>query len=336
MNISLISVVDHYSSGLHSVGDLYQQVIEEAVLAEQLGFQAVFFAEHHFHEYGVVPQPAVLLGALANRTNKILIGPAVAVLPFHDPRTLAEQFAMVDVLSQGRLVLGVGSGYLEHEFHGYDLPTANKVERFNESLFIICELLSGRFVSHHGTFFHVDNVKLNVTPLQRNVPIYIAAVRKEAAIHVGRRGFGLFSIPYGSLNHVDENIDLITQYAQGRSDSDAGVMPHGLDPHIQMFHTHVARSDQEAAAAATEPFERYCASRLYAKPYTYEDIVERRLALFGSIDTVVDRLVALARTGVKCVNTMHNFGAMPPDAVKSSMTLLAKEVMPRVRAQTGA
>jgi alkanesulfonate monooxygenase SsuD/methylene tetrahydromethanopterin reductase-like flavin-dependent oxidoreductase (luciferase family) len=335
MNISLISVVDHYSSGPLSVGDLYERAIEETVLAEQLGFQAAFFAEHHFHEYGVVPQPAVLLGAIASRTNKILLGPAVAVLPFHDPRTLAEQFAMLDVLSKGRLVLGVGSGYLEHEFRGYNLQTADKLERFNESLFIICELLSGRSVSYRGKFFHLEEVRLNVTPRQRNVPIYIAAVRKEAVIHVGRRGFGLFSLPYGSLNHVDENIDLLGQYAQGRSDSGAPAMSNGLDPYIPMFHTHVAHSDQAAAAAATGPFERYCASRIYAKPYTYKEIVERRLALFGSIDTVTDALVALARTGVKCVNTMHNFGAIPHDIVKNSMTLLADEVLPRVRLQIG-
>lgn len=336
MNIALISVVDHYSSGARSVRELYEQAIEQTVLAEQLEFRAAFFAEHHFDDYGVVPQPAVLLAALAQRTSRILIGPAIAVLPFHDPRTLAEQFAMVDVLSQGRLVLGVGSGYLEHEFRGYNLQPVDKLERFNESLFVVSELLGGRSVSYHGKFVHIENVKLNVTPLQRNVPIYIASVRKEAAIHIGCRGFGLLSLPYGSLNHIDENIDLVTQYAQGRSDCGAEAMPNGLDPHIPMFHTHVARSDREAAAAATEPFERYCASRLYAKPYTYKEIVDRGLALFGSVDTVVESLVALARTGVKCVNTMHNFGAMPHDAVKSSMTLLAKEVLPRVRLQTDA
>ncbi len=333
MKIALMSVVDHYAAGPRTIKQFYGQIIEQTILAELLGFHAAFFAEHHFHEYGVLPAPSVFLGALALQTKNILLGPAVSILPFHDPRTVAEEYAMVDILSNGRLVLGVGSGYLKHEFAGYDRDLADKGDRFNDSLAVIRRLLAGETVSHQSKYLQLDDVRINALPLQREIPIYIAALRKEVAIHVGRQGVGLLSIPYGSLSHIDETREFVAQYEQGRNQSGAGAMPSGLEPHISTFHTHVARSDDEAEAVAKGPLELYCATRLYAKPFTYRSIVESKLALFGSVETVVERLVALSGMGVKYVNTLHNFGAMPNEAVKRSMRLLAEEVLPRVNRQ---
>ncbi len=336
MKISVMSVVDHYPSEPRSVSEFYKEMIEQTVHAEYLGFHAAFFAEHHFHQYGVLPGPAVFLGAVAQRTSKILLGPAVSVLPFHDPRTVAEDYAVVDILSNGRLILGVGSGYLKHEFGGYGLDLADKADRFNESLAIIRRLLARETVSYEGRFFRLNQVKLNVEPVQRNVPVYIAGLRKEVAIHVGRQGAGLLSIPYGSLSHVNEMREFVHQYNQGRDHSGAGPMPNGLEPLICTFHTYVARSDDEAETIAKGPLELYCKTRLYAKPFTYSSILESRLALFGSVETVAQRFRELASMGVKYVNTLHNFGGMPHDAVKRSMSLLAEEVLPRVKERVAA
>lgn len=242
MKFALFSVLDHHPHLPRTVAQFYKEVIGQTVLAERLGYHAAFFAEHHFHEYGALPSPSVFLAALARQTRRILLGPAVAILPLHDPRTIAEEYAVVDNLSNGRLVLGVGLGYLKHEFDGYNRDLADKAERFNEGLAIIRRLLRGDAVSAHGRHYQLDRVRLNVVPLQREVPIFIAALRKEVAIHVGRQGVGLLSIPYGSLTKLDEAQNFVAQFNQGRLESGARPMPHGLEPHICCFHTHVSQS----------------------------------------------------------------------------------------------
>ena len=89
MKLSILTVVDHYPDRPRDLGKFYRELIDQAVLADRLGYESFFVAEHHFHPYGVVPNPAVILGAIAERTTRIRLGPAVTILPFRDPRTVA-------------------------------------------------------------------------------------------------------------------------------------------------------------------------------------------------------------------------------------------------------
>ena len=146
-------------------------MIDQAVLAGELGYAAFFSAEHHFHPYGVVPNPTALLCAIAQRTTRIRLGTAISILTFHNPRTAAEIFAMADILSDGRFVLGAGSGYLKHEFEGFDVDPAEKRDRFDECLAIVERLLSSERVTCHAKFSRLDAVKFNVEPIQRPVPL---------------------------------------------------------------------------------------------------------------------------------------------------------------------
>ncbi|HEX4193118.1 MAG TPA: LLM class flavin-dependent oxidoreductase, partial [Stellaceae bacterium] len=143
MKLSILSVADHYPDGARRQGEFYRAIIDQAVLAEKLGYEVCFIAEHHFHPYGVVPNPAVLLSAIAQRTSRICLGPAITVLPFRDPRTVAEDYALLDQLSGGRLILGLGSGYLKHEFAGFGRDGAEKRDRFDENMAIVKQLLTG-------------------------------------------------------------------------------------------------------------------------------------------------------------------------------------------------
>lgn len=330
MKLSILSVVDHYPEQKRGVGQFYRELIDQAVLADRLGYEAFFVAEHHFHPYGAVPNPAVILAAIAERTERILLGPAVTILPFRDPRGVAEDYAMLDQLSNGRLVLGLGSGYLKHEFAGFNRDPAEKRERFDEGMAVVKRLLSGERVEFRGRFNTLDQVQINVLPAQAAVPIYVAALAKEAAYHIGRQGNGLLTIPYGTLNHFNEIGPLAASFERGRSEVAAPPMPRGLAPHITTFHTYVGRSEAEAEAAVRGPFELYCRTRLYAKPWSYEQIRDNGLALFGSIESVAAKLAALETMGVTSVNTMSNFGAMPPEAVNASMRLMIEEVLPRL------
>ncbi|WP_165731082.1 LLM class flavin-dependent oxidoreductase, partial [Enterobacter hormaechei] len=141
---------------------LYADVIAQARHAEALGYDTFWVAEHHFHEYGAVPNPAVFLSHLAAQTQRLRLGTAISILTFHHPATVAENYAMVDALSGGRLSLGVGSGYLKHEFEGYDVDPAIKRERFDEALMLVERLLAGERVHHAGQFHTLRDVRLNV------------------------------------------------------------------------------------------------------------------------------------------------------------------------------
>ena len=101
---------------------VYADVLAQAAYADDLGYDSVWLAEHHFSEYGICPSMAVLMGALAERTRRVRLGTAVTILPFNHPLRTAEEWAMVDQLSEGRLDFGVGRGYQPGEFGGFDIP----------------------------------------------------------------------------------------------------------------------------------------------------------------------------------------------------------------------
>ena len=196
MRFSIFSVNDHHPGLARTVPELYRQVMRQAELGEALGYDTFFCAEHHFHEYGVVPDPAVMLAALAQRTKTIRLGTAISILTFHDPRRIAETYAMVDMMSGGRLVFGVGSGYLAHEFQGYDADPKEKRDRFNENLAIVKRLLAGETLSYQGKFSKSEKVVLNVLPHEGKLPpIYVAVLAREAAYNVGRQGNQHFTVP---------------------------------------------------------------------------------------------------------------------------------------------
>src|SRR6185369_6874207 len=132
--------------------EFYDELLEQAQLADELGFDSFWVAEHHFHPYGVIPRAAIWLAAASQRTRRIRLGAAVVVLPFEHPLRTAEDYAMVDLLSNGRLSIGVGSGYLNHEFGGFGISLAEKRERFDEALAIIRKAWSGERVAHEGKF----------------------------------------------------------------------------------------------------------------------------------------------------------------------------------------
>lgn len=333
MRLSIFSVQDHYPAQSRTVPQLYGEVIAQAELAEQLGYDTFWVAEHHFHEYGVVPNPAVMLSTLAQRTSRLRLGTAISILTFHNPLTVAESYAMVDVLSGGRLVYGVGSGYLPHEFAGYAVDPAEKRDRFDENLAIVRRLLAGERVTAKGRFSTIDAVALNVRPIQREVPVYVAVLRREAAYHIGKQGNNLMCVPYASLDNFDQIADLIGEYRRGKAD--AGVPPNDDDA-VVTLHTHVAESDEAARRDAEEAFNIYVDTRLYARKSTYDDAMGNGLHLFGSVETVTDKLVALHGMGVRHVSTLQNFGLLPQPLVRASMERLMRDVLPRVAARVGA
>ena len=336
LRFSVFSVNDHHPDLGRSIAQLYQQVMRQCELGEALGYDTFFCAEHHFHPYGVVPDPAVLLSALVQRTSRIRLGTAISILTFHDPRRIAETYSMLDMMSGGRFVFGVGSGYLSHEFTGFDSQPAEKRDRFNENLDIVKRLMAGETLSYQGRFSKSEKVALNVLPHEGRVPpIHVAVLAREAAYHVGRQGNRIFTVPYASCKSFEDIGVMLAEYRKGLAD--AGL-PADDDDHVFTLHTYVADTDEEARVEAKAAYDLYVDTRLYAKKHFYEDILANGICLFGSVETVTRKMCRLHEMGVRHVATLHNFGAMPQAQVERSMLLLARDVMPAVagRVEAGA
>ncbi|HUT49994.1 MAG TPA: LLM class flavin-dependent oxidoreductase [Alphaproteobacteria bacterium] len=334
MKFSMFSVQDHHPDLPRSLTGFYDEMREQVMLAEQLGFYAFFVAEHHFHEYGVYPNPAVALAQMAAVTEKIRLGPAVTILPFRNPITVAEDYAMLDQISHGRVELGVGSGYLAHEFAGFDADPKNKRFQFDEALTVLKKALSGERFSHKGEYYQVDDIQLNVTPLQKPFPpIYVAVLRREAAYHVGKQGNKLMTVPYAACDTFEEIGPMMAEYIKGYGESAAAA---GDRATITSLHTYVADSDEQAREEAAAAFDLYVETRLYAKSQVYDDIIKSGLALFGGIDTVVDKLVRLHAVGVDHVAFLVNFGGLEDALVRACMERIAKKVIPAVKARIAA
>ncbi len=331
MKLSLFSVLDHYPDHGRTLPAFYGEVLGQAELADELGYDTFFIAEHHFHPYGVSPDPSVLLSAMAQRTQRLRLGTAVSALVFRNPVTVAESYAMLDVLSGGRLTLGLGSGYLAHEFAGFDIDAETRRERFEEAYDVLDRLLAGERVTAKGSFFKLDDVAINVAPVQAGgVPLQVATLTAASAERVGRQGRALASVPYASMKSFDEVGALVQGYRHGLAQApQIGIHP-ALDDVTLMFHTFVGETDAEARRRAAAAFDLYVDTRLYARKAVYDDIIASGLSLMGGVETVVEKLIELGRLGVRHIMTLQNFGGLPDEEVRRSMRLLMEDVKPRV------
>ena len=333
MKLSMFSVVDYYPGQGRTRGEFYHQVIDQIELADDQGYNSFFVAEHHFTDYGAFPNPAVALAAAAARTSRIKLGAAVVVLPFRDPILVAEDYAMLDQISNGRLVMGVGSGYLAHEFDGFGVAGKTKRESFDESLDIIRKLWTGETISYDGEFTKIDNTAVNITPVKESGPaIYVAALRTESIYYVGKNGDDMMIVPYAMVDELDEIAPAIEAYNKGYSESGKS----GEGEVIAAFHTYISDTDDQAREEASEAFDLYVETRDYAKSQVYAEIVQSKVCIFGSVDTAVDRLAHMHDLGLRHVSMLMNFGGLDPELVRKSMHLMATEVAPRLKARLEA
>jgi len=335
--------------------DVVQREMEQMVWTEQLGFDSVWLTEHHFIEYGLSVSPAVLAAAVATRTSRVRIGLAAAILPFHDPIRLAEELAIVDILSGGRLDVGVGRGNRPVEFEGYRVPQIENRERFEEALAIMIGAWTSERFAYEGRHFVIPEVHVIPKPLQQpHPPLYVVATSPDTIEATALRGLPMLnSWLRGPIDQITASRDTYLRSCEKAGKSEAeirAVMSRwGVSRHI-----YVAPTDAEALAEARDaemwyqealcrfliperidrvhpllqPGFRAAAERL--QKITWESLVSQTLA-FGSPDTVADKIVELERIGVGEVLCWMNFGGLPQDRVRRSMELFAREVMPRFR-----
>ncbi len=329
MQFGMFTVADNYIRQIdRSAEQFIDEMIEQSEAADQLGFDAVWFAEHHFDEYGILTTPQVLLSAVAQRTQSVRLGVAVVTLPFHNPIRVAEDYALLDVLSGGRVNLGLGSAYLPHEFAGFNVNPEEKVHIFNEALELIEKAWRGEKFSHKGKYFQFNDVQLLLLPKQKKVPLWIGSLSERGAYYVGKMGYNLMGVAYVASFSIEEMGKVIntykTAYLEAGHDESQINIPIAL-------HTYVAPTREEAINDSREHLNLYLDTRLYGRSAKFEDLEAREQLLIGSPEDVIQRLKKYEAIGCNHVMMLMNFGGLPHEKVLKSMELVAKEVIPAFR-----
>jgi probable F420-dependent oxidoreductase len=171
--------------------DLFIETVKAMSWVEELGFDYICLGEHHFSDDGYAPSPLVTANAIAQHTTSIKISTAVLLLPLYHPVRLAEDCALIDILSGGRFELGVAVGWRPEEFAAFGIPLADRGRRANESLEIIRRLWQGESLTFEGQYFQVNDVRLMPLPIQKpRPPIWVggynrAAIRRAATLADG-------------------------------------------------------------------------------------------------------------------------------------------------------
>jgi probable F420-dependent oxidoreductase len=201
----------------------YRDIVELARLAETLGFDSVWVSEHHGSSDGYMPSLLTVLGALAAATDRVELGTGVILTPFHDPIRLAEDAATVDLLSGGRLVLGLGLAWREEEFRMFGVPVRERVRRTVETVEILRKAWTGQRFSHDGRVFHLDRIKVTPPPPRDGgPPIYLGGFVEDAVRRAGRIGDGYIR-SRGGLEHARKALGWAEEGAR-----DAGKDPDRL------------------------------------------------------------------------------------------------------------
>ena len=350
MKFGILSLLDHYLED-KSEEQYYKDFFEEVVYAEELGFEAVWIGEHHFGRY-ICPAPQVVAAAIARSTKKMRIGTAVALLPHHDPIRLAEDYALVDLLSGGRLDFGVGRGFIKAIYDGFSQSMAESRERFNEALEIIERAWTQETFSYEGKFHTVRNVTILPRPIQKPTPpIYMAAaVSPESFIAAGEKGhsllLALFALPLSALKeHVQLYRETLTKAGHSPQHMEIAAGYHSFvdetpeqarrkwEPHYMRYLRFVASllpPPEEVAGAQYEAWKRLGAN---LKRVTFEQMYPDRV-LCGTPAQCVDRIAMLQEElGITHFHVYMNLGGLDHRDVMRSMERFATKVIPQFRRQ---
>jgi alkanesulfonate monooxygenase SsuD/methylene tetrahydromethanopterin reductase-like flavin-dependent oxidoreductase (luciferase family) len=332
--------------------------LEQCRLADELGYDVIWLGEHHFAPYGTMPDTMVFAAALSQITRRIQIGTAVIVPAFQHPIRVAEQVAMLDHLSNGRFVLGLGRGYQQREFQGFGIPQAESTARFREAIVIIEGLLANEAFTHEGKFWQVSDLSLAPRPAH-DIPIYVAVSKTPDSFHwAAEHGYGImvgnpYAIDAGTGD--GQRLYVETQQQAGRAVSMAhtwglmnSVFVHeSAERARELFrqswqigndflwrYARVVEEGQDLPA----DYKHYAGWYDWIQHAEYDKIFDNPWTLVGSPDEIVERLHAVRELQTKFgppidkyILWMNRGGCIAQQEVMRSMELFATKVMPQVR-----
>ena len=323
--------------------EIFSRGTDLAKTADKLGFESVWCAEHHFSTYGYLSRPLMFASHLATQTEKIRVGSAVVVLPLHHPLIVAEEIATADLLSNGRLDIGLGRGYQVYEFERLGMKLEESRERFEEAVDILLLAFKGEPFSFNGKHFKFGETSIFPTPIQKpRPPIWVVGQSEESIVATAKRGFNLVSGGFGvSLERLKEfrksfddllvdaeqkeNIRVSTQRAVYVT-NDESELPEIIEQ---------ARWNMRVTLSLRQGLERVEKGHAQAIPFdnepSDEELIDRYFVM-GTPATCIEKLSEIRDVmGLDHFNANFWFGDLEHKQVLRSMELFAKEVMPALQ-----
>jgi alkanesulfonate monooxygenase SsuD/methylene tetrahydromethanopterin reductase-like flavin-dependent oxidoreductase (luciferase family) len=308
---------------------IYAKVEAQAILADQLGFDAIWVAEHHFALYGRLSSPLLFLSRLSALTERIALGTAVIEAPHYHPLRLAEEAALLDVLSNGRLRLGIGSGAKNKpdEFSVFGVPLAEKSARTREVVTILQQAFDHGRVTFVGDHYRFDEVRLDPAPLQRAKALIWIAASPTTPEWAAEQGYRLLLPRVGSAQ--DQH-----QWAQRYR----AALGRNTGAIAQLRFVYAAETEREAQEQTAATFARYAQydcgvdwdGRTNSKEYI--ELMGRMNMIIGTPQQIIAQLQAWqADYGFdEIICQTYAAGIRHEDALRS-IELLACEVIPKLQ-----
>jgi alkanesulfonate monooxygenase SsuD/methylene tetrahydromethanopterin reductase-like flavin-dependent oxidoreductase (luciferase family) len=332
--------------------EVYQGELRLADLAEPLGFESVWGVEHHFTDYTMCPDVLQFLTYMAGRTERIQLGSMVVVLPWHDPMRVAEEIAMLDNMSGGRLILGLGRGAGKVEFDGFRQSMDESRPRFVESAQMLLRGLETGFCEYDGTYVKQPRAAIRPAPFKSfRGRTYAAAVSPESARIMAELGVGILIIPqkpwpevakeledyralYRQVNGVEAPppISAGWTFCDENADRAREMARRYIGGYFQSVLAHYRFGDDHLVK--TKGYEYY--GKMTEKIHTYgEDTVVEffmNLQVWGTPEQCYEKILDIhARTGNSHYVGVFGYAGMPYDEAERNLRLFAREVMPQLQ-----
>ncbi|HXR35073.1 MAG TPA: LLM class flavin-dependent oxidoreductase [Candidatus Binataceae bacterium] len=342
-------------------GKTEHQVLKEEMSlmrgAEDLGFDSIWASEHHFSEYGICASPALTLAALAPVTKTIRLGTGVTVLPFNHPVRIAEEIALLDLISDGRVDFGVGRGFQPIEYRGFHIDQSHSHEIFDEALDIVLQAWTQQKLNYPGKHFKFEVEQVMPKPLQKpHPPVWIAAVSADSFGAAGKRGLNLLCAPVFGF-YGKAAAQMIKRYHDGLR-----LTPHPSTPRDigALCMVYCAETEEQARREFTGPvlwtyrtlanyiapppgqqaaegYELYEQLRSICSAVNWEDLKAAGAVICGDRDSCIEQISTLKeRLGCTQLLCWTRMGGLESAKVTRSMELMSKYVIPHFKADETA
>jgi alkanesulfonate monooxygenase SsuD/methylene tetrahydromethanopterin reductase-like flavin-dependent oxidoreductase (luciferase family) len=309
--------------------DLYADILEQVAWLDGLGLDLVWFTEHHFVDDGYLPAWTPVAGAMAARTKRVRFSSDICLLPFANPVRLAEDLAVLDNLSGGRVELGVGMGYAPHEFRGFGIPRPQRLSRMEEGLQVLQRCFTGERFSFHGARYHFDDVMIRPRYVQPGgPPLWIAAMSTEGARRAAR--FDANLLPQGERGQVlDPWREAVRAAGRDPAARRVGIIR-------SCFVTDDAPRDWPAVRAAEryrgELYDRFFAQSGQERSWYRAGERIPQTWVVGDVEHCVTELSTfIAEHGITDLVTWAVPPGLRPAQMNASLERFAREVAPRLK-----
>ena len=317
---------------------IYHKWMDQVIAADELGFGIAWFTEHHFSRFGgMLPNPQLLMAALSQRTRHIRFGTAVTMLPFYNPLRVVEDATVLDILTGGRIDIGIGRG-MDAQYHpvfGVDIATSQ--ERYDESLAMVQAAFRNERFSWNGTFYQCpEPIELFPKPVQRpHPPIWVPNSKNPAHSRaIGRAGVNLMTLPWAPETFAATRV-IIDEYRAGMKEG--GHAPDQFQ--IMGYMTAYCGETPERARAEAEPYwdlARRLTDELRPEgappprnPLTYDVACATSRGIVGDPELCRQHVARVRdEVGVDRLALRFDYGGMPQAQVLASMRLFMTEVAP--------